>query len=145
MNAKIKLVEFPEKFGIKKEWQTEYKLRALMINNKVPVIKEIEKIIKKDKNDYKKLVKNIKMQLNSKNILKNKRKVQKGKSEYQENIIEIKATKGHSRLFGFIWNDELIICTNTYWKTTSKKKKQNKAFNRAAEMRDLFITNKKEK
>ena len=65
----------------------------------------------------------------------------------QENIIEIKSTRGYSRLFGFFWDEELIICTNTYWKTTSKKGKQNKAnkaFNKAVEIRNLFITYNKE-
>lgn len=142
MSVEIELVEFPKNLGIKEEYQTEYKLRALMINNKVKVFEELKEILKKDKNDYKKLIKNIKLQLQSKNILKNKRKIQVGKGKKQKNIIEIKATGGHSRLFGFIWNKEIIICTNTYWKTTSKKGRQDNAFNRAVEMRDLFIAYK---
>lgn len=147
MNVDIKLVEFPEKFGIKEESQTEYKLRALMINKKVPVIQEMKNIMKKDKKDFGKLIKNLKMQLGSKEILRNPKKVQIGKNKDQENIIEIKSTRGYSRLFGFFWDEELIICTNTYWKTTSKKGKQNKAnkaFNKAVEIRNLFITYNKE-
>jgi len=86
------------------------------------------------------LIKNVKLQLSSKEILKNKEKVQVGKQKNQKEIIEIKAMRGHSRLFTFFSeNKELIICTHTYWKTSTNKKQQNLEFTRAVEMRSLYL------
>ncbi len=137
-SVNIKLIEFPDFFGITENDQSEYKLRTLLINNKAPVVDEL---IKFEKNDLKKLLKNLKEQLNSKEILKNPNKVRQGKNGKQKNIIEVKSNRGHLRLFGFFWKNEFIICTNIYWKTTDKQNKQNAAFNKAVNIMELFLIN----
>ena len=136
---KIKLIDCPEKF-IPTSWQKEHKLKLLEINGKSKALSGLHDIKIKDEKDFKKLIKNVKLQLSSKEILKNKEKVQVGKQKNQKEIIEIKAMRGHSRLFTFFSeNKELIICTHTYWKTSTNKKQQNLEFTRAVEMRSLYL------
>ncbi|MCK5852286.1 hypothetical protein KAH27_04575 [bacterium] len=138
---KIKLINCPEVI-IPLSWQKKYKLKLLEINGKSKVISGLLDIKTKDEKDFKKLLKNLKLQLETKGILRNSTKVQVGKQKGQKEIIEIKATRGHSRLFAFFSeNKELIICTHTYWKTATNKKQQNSEFAKAAEMRNLYIDN----
>jgi len=141
INMKIKLINCPEEI-IPLSWQKEYKLKLLEINGKSKAISGLLDIKTKDEKDFKKLLKNLKLQLASKRILRNPIKVQVGKQKDQKKIIEIKATRGHSRLFTFFSeNRELIICTHTYWKTATNQQQQNSEFAKAAEMRNLYIDN----
>ena len=136
---KVRLINCHEKL-IPLSWQREYKLKLLEINGKTPALAGVIDIIKKDLNDFKKLARNVKLQLETKGILKDKRKVQVGKRKNQKDIIEIKASHGHSRLFAFFSDDkELIICTHTYWKTATNPKQQNSEFDKAASMKEKYI------
>ena len=139
MSVVVKLIDAPEKL-IPQDWQLEYKLKLLEINGKNPALTGLIDIASKDIGDLKKLLRNVEMQLKSKAILPNKKKIERGKQKNQKKIIEIKATGGHSRLFAFLSeNKELIICTHTYWKTSSNKKQQNREFNKAAEMHKKYL------
>ena len=136
---KIKLIDCPEEF-IPTSWQIEHKLKLLEINGKSKALSGLHDIKIKDENDFKKLINNLKLQLASKGILRNRNKLQIGNQKGQKEIIEIKSTRGHSRLFTFFsTNKELIICTHTYWKTSTNKKQQNLEFTRAVEMRNLYL------
>lgn len=139
MSVGMKLINAPEEI-VPGEWQLEYKLKLLEINGKTPALTGLIDIASKDVDDLKKLLRNVEMQLKSKVILPNKKKIERGKQKNQKKIIEIKATRGHSRLFAFLSeNKELIICTHTYWKTSSNKKQQNREFNKAAKMHEQYL------
>ncbi len=137
-NKEIKLIEMPEKYELDDE-SNYYKIRAVEINGKSEALMGLLLFEKKDKKDLKKLINTLKAQLKSKEIIHNKEKVQQSKKKGQENIIEIKANKGKSRLFGYISeDDELIICTNTYWKSDNIKL-QAKAFDKSESIYKQFL------
>ena len=139
MSVVVKLTDAPEEL-IPQDWQLEYKLKLLEINGKNPALTGLIDIASKDIGDLRKLLRNVEMQLKNKAILSNKKKIERGKQKNQKKIIEIKATKGHSRLFAFLSeNKELIICTHTYWKTSSNKKQQDREFNKAANMYEQYL------
>jgi len=122
--------------------EIEYQLRFLEINGRAHALAELVELLKKDPQDVAKLMRNLHLQLKSKELLRNPKKVQRGKKPEQQQIFEVKATCGHSRLFAFFSPDGmLVICTNTYWKTSTDPKQQNKEFDKAAKLRQLFISN----
>jgi hypothetical protein len=70
-------------------------------------------------------------------LLKDRRRLNTGKTN--PDILEYKANKGSYRLFGFLGKDNhIIICTNTYNNTTSKRKKQNAAFDKAEKIKRVY-------
>jgi hypothetical protein len=150
MSIDIKLIDVPKELIpeiLSENWQVHFKIRLLEINNRSRVLKDLSELKRKKYADYMKLLNNIKLQLQTPQIINNKRKVERGKKNNQKNIIEIKATGGHSRLFAFLSESkEIIICTHTYWKTSSNKKQQNREFDKAVAMREMYIKyNKGEK
>ena len=135
----VKLIDVPEEL-IPQEWQVEYKLKLLTIDGKMPALDGLYTLRKKDKKDFGKLLNNIKLQLNSKEIIRNKQKIERGNKKHQKDVMEIKATRGHSRLFAFMSEtNELIICTHAYWKTSTNKKQQDGEFERAVNMRSIYM------
>ena len=140
MNREIKLIEFPEKI-IPKEWRKEHDITLLEIGGKCEVLENLLQMYKDSRKDFKSLISTIKMQLESEHLLRNRNRLQRGKSKEQKDIIEFKAPKGHARLFGFIDgnNGKIIVCTNTYWKTSGNKKEQNNAFNKAANLKRMYF------
>lgn len=142
MIKKVKIIDFPKKW-IPKEWRNSFDIGLLEVNKRCDVLAELSDLYHKDQKDFKSLLSTLKMQLDSDDLLKSENRLQKG--DGQRAILEFKAPKGHSRLFGFIDESEgrIIICTNTYWKTSGKKKKQNAAFKKAATLRNTYLSNKK--
>ncbi len=142
-----RLVPVPEHLRklIPQNVETEHELWFLEVNGRTPALAGLSEFLKKDRQDVDKLIKNLRLQLGSKKIVTNPQKVQTGKGSKQREIIEIKANRGHSRLFAFFSSDgRLIICTHTYWKTSGSTKQQNREFERAAEMRLLYLAGTKE-
>ena len=142
LRYQVRLIRVPEKLKPLLPEDAGYvrELRFIEINGRTPALNGIIDYLRKDKSDVKKLVKNAILQLKSRTILKNKLKVQPGRGPGHENILEINATRGHSRLFAFLSPDDtLIICTHTYWKTDDKGKQQDREFSRAATVRDIYL------
>lgn len=143
MSIDVKLIDVPEEL-IPSKWQVEYSIKLLSINNVAPALKGLYSLRKKDKKDFGKLLKNIKMQLENEEIIQNSQKIERGKKKHQKEIMEVKATAGHSRLFAFLSEDnEIIICTNAYWKTSTNRKQQDREFDKAASMRSIYLKCKK--
>lgn len=139
LKTKVKLIDPPEEM-IPLKWQVKHKLKLLEINGVNIALTGLADLASKDIRDLKKLLKTIKLQLNSKDIIHNSQKIQKGKKSNQKKIIEIKATRGHSRLLAFFSEkNEIIICTHTYWKTSSNKKQQNREFDKAANLYQQYL------
>jgi len=118
-------------------WEKEHKLCFLEINGRTPALDGLLKIAKDDKQAYKKLLKTIKEQLASKDLLRDPKKARPGQKAHQKDVFELKGKFG--RLLGFFSESgELIICTNTYWKTKSSKKEQNESFDKAARLKAVY-------
>jgi hypothetical protein len=136
---KIRLIDVPEKL-VPKNWQIEHRMKLLEIDDRCPALKGLIDIAAKDEADYRKLMKTVKLQLASKTLLRDERKVRRGRKRNQKKIIELKAAKGHSRLFAFLHeNGDVIICTHTYWKTSKNRKVQDNEFEKAVRMRADYI------
>jgi len=55
-------------------------------------------------------------------------------------VVELKGGGGGNlRLFGFFHQQEFLICTNTYVKRDSSSSKQDEAFRKCRDFRDLFL------
>jgi hypothetical protein len=138
----VKTIEFPKKW-IPDNWKSHYDIQLLEVDGKCNVLKELLELLQKSKPDFVKLLATLKLQLESKSLLRNTNRLQRGKKDNQKGILEFKPQKGNARLFGFIDETEqkIIICTNTYWKTTGKSKKQDAAFEKAARLRIEYLDN----
>lgn len=126
--------------GIPLEWQMEYNISFLYSNESLPAVKQLQKIRKDHLGDYGALLNTIKLQLQSKGLLKNDRKLQHGKKH--KDIIELKSQAGGARLFCFLSKEgKLIICTGAYWKTATHRKVQDQEFSRADDLRKSYLNN----
>ncbi len=141
MNGKIKLIKFPEVW-ISDNWKKYFDIFLLEIDGKCSVLSELISLSKRSDKDFKLLLSTIKIQLESETLLRNRKRLQRGLYKEQKNILEFKSSGGSSRLFGFVDDDDnrIIICTNTYWKTTGKKRRQNDAFEKAERMRKIYLS-----
>lgn len=137
MRTKVSLIDFPEKW-IPYEDRVEYDIKMLEINGKCEVLEDLVKYMEKNQKDFYKLINSLIMQLKSKRILHPGPRL----SHYKKNpnVLEYKSVKGHGRIFGFFSQEErsIIVCTNCYWKTTDKKKKQTLAFEKADSLRNTY-------
>ena len=137
MRTIVKLIDFPENW-IPYEKRMEHDIKMLEINGKCEVLENLVTYMEDDQKDFFKLINSIIMQLQTKRGLYSGSRL----SRYTKNpkILEFKSIKGHGRVFGFFSQEErsIIICTNSYWKTTSKKKKQTQAFERADYLRNIY-------
>jgi putative component of toxin-antitoxin plasmid stabilization module len=97
---------------------------------------------KKNENLYRKLVASIKLQLEERDIVANKNRVRPWKSDNvgRNQIYEFKSSAGLGfRLFFFIHEEEVVICTHGWEKDNEKSKtKQDQQFSRAEKYRFLF-------
>jgi phage-related protein len=131
----IKLVKLPD---IEKDWQTEYNIRALSISGKSPALDYLAKLKKNDINNYKKLLKVIKLVGTQKRV-HNIRHVKKEKTGKE--VYEMRVNKSYPRLFFFYDFDSIVICTHGFDKKGDKKK-QNKEFENAEIFYKYYINKK---
>lgn len=135
----VKLVDIPEKL-LPKNFQKIYKLKCLSVNGRSPALTMLVDWARRERADFNKIIKVLKMVSASKEPLKNPKHVKTGSKPTQKEIYEVRADKGSARLFFFyVKPDEIVICTNTYWKTDGSVAKQNSAFDVAAQMRELYL------
>lgn len=132
----IRLESFPKKI-ILESWEIEYDIKHLVLNEKSETLDGLNKIIKSDLQDFKKLISTLKMQLMTRELLKNEKRVKKYKRN--KKIIEFKSPNGYARLFGFIKDETIIICTNCYWKNSNNKAEQDAAFERAEFLMEKYL------
>lgn len=118
--------------GVKEEWQTIHRIYALEINGKCYVNDFILDVRNKDKNEYKKIIKVIKLLTTEKRI-KNPNHIKSCNNRKYKDIYEIRAHRGHSRISFFYEytenENEDLICVLTFWKSEkSDIVKQNDFF-----------------
>ena len=132
----VRTIPFPEKLCPEIS-NGCFKFELLEINGSSKVLEELIKLRVNNQADFKKLMATLKLQVESETLLKLPSRLKRGATNPE--ILEYKSNKGSYRLFGFLGMDNnIIICTNTYNKTTSKKKKQNAAFEKAERLKQLY-------
>jgi hypothetical protein len=139
LNTELRLVDFPYKW-ISKDDRIEYEIKMLEIDGKCEVLANLVEFMKNDQTDFSKLMNTLKMQLKSESILQSGTRLRHYKKNYQ--VLEYKSPKGHGRIFGFVSRESrrMIICTNSYWKNSGKKKNQTRAFEKADRLRSLYLS-----
>jgi len=132
----IDLVDIP---GVRPEDQSEHNVRALRINKKSPALDALLGWSKKSKADYQKIMKVLRLVGQQKRVT-NENHVKKNTNSVYGDVYEMRAHKGSARLLFFYTADtnEVVICTNSYWKTKASKREQNQAFKLCADLRDLY-------
>lgn len=136
----LKLIDIP---GITAQDQLVWKVRILQINGRDLVLPELLEWSKQSPDDYKKIMKVLKM-VGVKNRIQDEKKVKKSKNPKHDGVYEIRADKGHARVM-FFYDDKTqaaVVCTNTYWKTKSSAKEQDKAFEQCNRLKKIYEQNK---
>ena len=109
-------------------------LHALVLNGKSEALNGIKELKRNHPEDYKKIRRTARYVLCSSHLI-NPNRVKE--SNQHQGIYEMRG--GQARLFFFFDNDQIVICTNLYWKTKGSKREQNRAFERCALLRDAYM------
>lgn len=119
-------------------WETVHKLRALEIGGRCLVRDFLADLNAKDKVDYRKVMKVLRM-LGANTRVVDEKHVKRG--GYQKEIYEVRAHRGHARVFFFYTPDdeEVVVCTSGYWKAKPSVREQNEAFETAARLRERYL------
>lgn len=136
----VKLIDIP---CITLHDQTVWKVRVLQINGRDLVLPELLEWSKKLPDDYKKIMKVLKM-VGQQIRIRDEKKVKKSKNPKHDGVYEIRADKGHARLM-FFYDDKsqsVVVCTNTYWKSKSSQKEQENAFDQCNRLKKHYEQNK---
>lgn len=125
---------------VKEEWQTVYKIKVLVINNRSQAMNYLANLKKSAISEYKKIIKVMKLLVTNEKVVDEKH-VKKGKNV--KYIYEMRVNKSYPRLFFFYdtEGDSIIICTHGFDKKGDKKK-QNQEFKKAEELRNFYFQNK---
>ncbi len=137
MPTKFKLLKVS---GVKEEWESVHKLRALEINGRCLVNKFIESKLKCDIREYKRIFKIFKMVAAFKRVIT----INHVKSYREDSKIkEIIAKDGHSRIsfFYFPNSNEDVICVLPFWKGNLRQDdpKQNTFFNSSIVIMNSYL------
>jgi hypothetical protein len=116
-----------------------FAIKALKVNDReAAVVTDLSECFEKDPNDYDKIMDNLEFVGQHKRPIAIRSRVKK--SAIYDGVYEAKG--GKMRVF-FFYADEpngpVVVCTNTYWKTNSSRKKQNRAFECCARLREEYL------
>jgi hypothetical protein len=105
------------------------------VGGRTPALDGLADLEKRDRVDYSRIMRVIRLVAGNHRVMnpKHVRADAKGRGVYE--------MRGkHARLFFFYASDtdEIVVCTNLYWKAKPSKKEQDAAFARCSEMRDLY-------
>jgi hypothetical protein len=124
--------------GVDHEGQC-WKVRCLKIGGKDPVNASLIEWSRKQRNDFRAIIKVMKMAATQGRI-ENPKHVKKSANPAHGDVYEIIAFTGVCRVMFFYDDDEerVIVCTNPYEKGAS----QDAAFGRCAQLKELYFKNK---
>jgi mRNA-degrading endonuclease RelE of RelBE toxin-antitoxin system len=122
--------------GVKRDWETHHRVRALAIDGGSDAIKGMRDLQKRHKDDCGKLLRVLRAVASNDRVL-NPHHVKQGKT--YKDVYEIRA--GHARLFFFYTPDakEVVVCTNHYWKAKDSEQEQDAQFRRCETLRLLYL------
>lgn len=133
----IVLEEIP---GLTPGDQTCWQVRALAIDDRSPALAALDNWAQSAPADYKKILKVLRIVGQFRRVT-DETKVTKCANPDIGDVYEIRAHKGHARLF-FFYSDKgeaVIVCTNAFWKG---KGSQQQAFATCAKFRDIYLKSK---
>lgn len=130
------MIELKKIEGLNDSHQTVWRVRAMAINGRSPVLTELLSWKNNSEADYKKIMKILRM-VGQFHRLVDPKKVKKSANSKHHNIYELRADKGHARImFFYAEGDEaVVVCTVPYWKGRGK---QDTAFQRCAELKMFY-------
>ena len=129
----IQLEEIP---GLNATDQTCWQVRALAIDGRSLVLSALDEWSSTALPDYKKILKVLRIVGQFRRVT-DETKVVKTADPDHGDIYELRAHKGHARLFFFYSESEsVLVLTNMYWKN---KGSQQQAFATCARLRTLYL------
>ena len=133
----IELVEIP---GIEPRFETVWKVRALVIDERDPVRTALLQWKREYPKDFRAILKVMRIAAQQRRVL-NPKQVKKSTNPKHGDVYEMIAYTGVARLMFFYdeADETLIICTNKYEKGRGE---QDAAFERCATLRDLYQSNR---
>lgn len=119
--------------------ETEVHIRVLSIDGKTKVLEDLTKWATSEKADFRKIIHAMRIAAQTKRggIIQ-ERHVKACSNPKYGGVYEFRADKRHARVMFFYDSPELIICTNAFWKSTSKK--QDAAFKECWDIKSLWGT-----
>ena len=109
-----------------------WRVRALTVNGKSPVLSQLAEWSKGEPQNYKKIVASLRL-AQTQTRLQSPKHVKKCATH--ADVYEARADKLHARLMFFYSEDSIIVCTNAFWKTNHG---QNDAFKRCSDLKQLY-------
>ena len=133
----IELVEIP---GLETQHQTEWKVRALVVDGRDPVRAALIRWKREYPDDYKAIMKAMRM-AGQQYRLHNQKLVKKSTDANHGNAYEFIAYTGVARLMFFYdkSSESLIVCTNEFEKSRGD---QSDAFLLSTQLRELYFNTK---
>jgi hypothetical protein len=130
--VRVELVEIPD---VDTDWELVHKVRALRLGQSAPALEALLDLRTRHAADHAKLLETVRIVAGVRRVTEARRV---RKDVRGEDVYEMKG--GHSRLFFFYTpNDEIVVCTNHYWKAKPSRREQDAAFRRCARMRELYL------
>jgi mRNA-degrading endonuclease RelE of RelBE toxin-antitoxin system len=114
-----------------------WRVCALEIDGKSPALAALLEWQRRELEDFKKIVKVLRMQAGQRERLKDQKHVKKSANPKHGDVYEFRAHRGHARLM-FFYDDrdrKVVVCTNSFWK---EKGSQDQAFATAAVFKSLY-------
>lgn len=129
----VRLVDI---IGVTPGWETRHRMRALEIDGRCTALAGLFDLQKRHQDDYKKIMKVIRLVAENDRV-RNENHVKRCR-KYPD-LYEMRA--GNARLFFFYapQTDEVVVCTNVYWKAKPSTREQDEAFERCRALRNMFL------
>ena len=122
----------------KPEWERAHQIRAIEIDGRCRVAVELADLARYDAADFAKIMKVVRMVAEQERVT-NTNHVKRGRG--YPDIYEMRAHRGHARLYFFYTpaHKEVVVCTNSYWKTKPSANEENEAFQRVDRLRQRYL------
>jgi len=113
-----------------------HRVRAMEVDGRSLAVAALHDVVRHHHDDYRKVMKVLRLVAGCDRV-RNENHVKRGAK--WPDIYEIRG--GMVRLFFFYTPDleEIVVCTNAYWKTKPGRKEQDTAFAICARFRDLYL------
>ncbi len=138
----LQLLKIP---GVEPEHETAVRIRALAFvsgeETTSEVLSKLAEWSKSEPSDHKKIINAMKIAALTKRGLpiSEKHVTKCGNSAYGD-VYEFRANAGKPRVMFFYLEPNLIVCTNTFWKTNARENQDN-AFKKCSQVRNLCLQN----
>jgi hypothetical protein len=122
---------------VKPEWETAHRVRALEVDGRTPALADLAMLKRKHRSDYDRLIEIVRAVAGERRIA-NENRVKRGR--VCREIYEMRGGQARLLFFYAPVHDEVVVCTNVYWKAKPSEVEQNAAFARAERLRQIYLT-----